>query len=104
MATSINSPTMAGIQASAIREMFPLLTRPNLVSFALGLPAPEFFPLADMRSAVSHALADPQALQYSMPSERLKRHIQQLMALRGVKCSEKQIFLTSGGQHATHLL
>jgi 2-aminoadipate transaminase len=93
------------IKGSAMREMFPLVARPNLISFALGLPAPELLPLAACRTAAMRALsADPQALQYQAPPESLKRHLQKLLVSRGVNCREDQIFLTSGAQQAIHLL
>jgi 2-aminoadipate transaminase len=111
MVTLMSPPKSSGLEQrtgvirdSALRDMLPLVMRPGLFSFALGLPAPELFPLADCRSAAAHALADSRALQYNMPSQALKRHIQRLMTLRGVNCSEDQIFLTSGAQQATHLL
>jgi 2-aminoadipate transaminase len=39
-----------------------------------------------------------------VPFQPLKKHIVELMARRGVCCSEAQIFLTSGAQHALSLL
>jgi 2-aminoadipate transaminase len=111
MVPMMSPPKVAGpeqrtkaIRSSGLRDMFTLVTRPNILSFALGLPALELFPLAECRAAATQALADPKALQYNIPSQALKRHIQGLMASRGVTCSEEQIFLTGGGQQAIHLL
>ncbi|HKC88544.1 MAG TPA: PLP-dependent aminotransferase family protein, partial [Blastocatellia bacterium] len=93
------------IQGSAMREMFTMIMNPDLLSFALGLPAPELFPLANYRDAAIRVLdTDPQALQYQVRPGPLKRHLQQLMASRGVNCREDLIFLTAGAQQATHLL
>jgi 2-aminoadipate transaminase len=93
------------IKGSALRDMLALVTRPNLISFALGLPAAELFPLEACRKAAAQVLAtDPEALQYHVPSESLKRHVRELLASRGIDCREEQIFLTSGAQQATHLL
>jgi len=93
------------IKESAMRRMFDLVTRPKLISFALGLPAPEFLPLVACRAAAAAALTgNPQSLQYQICSESLKRHLQGLLASRGVNCREDQIYLTTGGQQATHLL
>jgi 2-aminoadipate transaminase len=89
---------------SAMREMLALVTSSDLLSFALGLPAPELLPLAACRAAAGQALAAPQALQYQMSPESLKRHLRELMASRGVSCREDQIFLTTGAQQAIHLL
>ena len=41
---SIFTPAVAGMQASAIREIFKMLGVPGMISFAAGIPAPELFP------------------------------------------------------------
>ena len=35
---------MAGMKASAVREILKVTQRPEVISFAGGLPAPELFP------------------------------------------------------------
>ena len=42
---------MANIQASAIREILKVTERPDVLSFAGGLPAPELFPVEAMAAA-----------------------------------------------------
>ncbi|WP_075580697.1 aminotransferase-like domain-containing protein [Acidaminococcus massiliensis] len=39
---------MAGMQASAVREILKVTQRPEVISFAGGLPAPELFPVAEI--------------------------------------------------------
>src|SRR5262249_4058123 len=93
------------IKGSGLRDMLALVMRPNLLSFALGLPAPELLPLEACRTAAAKVLAnDPEVLQYQVPAESIKRHLQGLLASRGVKCREDQIFLTDGAQQGIHLL
>lgn len=55
-----------GAKSSAIREILKVTARPDIVSFAGGLPAPELFPLEAMRQAAARCLAEggAQALQY----------------------------------------
>lgn len=55
------------MNASAIREILKVTQQPDVISFAGGLPAPELFPLDDVRSAAEAALDKygPAALQYS---------------------------------------
>lgn len=55
-----------GMTSSAIREILKVAQRPDIVSFAGGLPAPELFPLAEMRRAAEVCLTErgAQALQY----------------------------------------
>jgi len=79
--------------------------RPGVLSFALGLPAAELFPAAEYAEAMAHVLAsDVRALQYGPQFRPLKQHVLQLMAERGVKCREEQVFLTTGAQQGVHLL
>ena len=90
---------------SALQTMLSVGTRPGTISFALGLPAPEFFPAAEYGRAAAAVLAeDPRALQYSPPCAPLQAHIAALMAQRGVACAPEQVFLTSGAQQGIGLL
>ncbi|GHF39391.1 2-aminoadipate transaminase [Deinococcus metalli] len=56
-----------GMTASAIREILKVTQQPDVISFAGGLPAPELFPLADVKAAAARVLDTygPAALQYS---------------------------------------
>jgi 2-aminoadipate transaminase len=93
------------ITRSALQDMLVASARPDILSFALGLPAPELFPAADYSEAVAQVLAsDARALQYGPPFRPLKQHVVRLMAERGVECREEQVFLTSGGQQGVNLL
>lgn len=53
--------------ASTIREILKVTQRPDIISFAGGLPAPELFPLVEVRAATGAVLDryGPAALQYS---------------------------------------
>ena len=42
---------MSAMKPSTIREMLKLSERPGVISFAGGLPAPELFPVDDIRAA-----------------------------------------------------
>ena len=90
---------------SALQTMLSVGTRPGTISFALGLPAPEFFPSEEYGRAAAAVLAeDPRALQYSPPSAPLQAHVAALMAQRGVACAPEQVFLTTGAQQGISLL
>ncbi len=93
------------MQRSVLRQMLAVVSRPGILSFAGGLPAPDLFPTADYSAALAKVLAtDPGALQYGPPFMPLKRHIVSLMAKRGVECTPEQIFLTTGAQQALDVL
>lgn len=58
---------MGKIEGSAIRELLKLTSRPEVISFAGGMPAPELFPVEEMKK-VSVAVLEEQgrvALQYT---------------------------------------
>lgn len=94
-----------GIRRSAIQEMLAIGSRPGILSFALGLPAPELFPAQECAQAAERVLIDqPDALQYSPFFQPLKKNIVRLMSERGVACTEDQVFLTAGAQQGVSLL
>lgn len=93
------------VSQSTLREILALLARPGLLSFALGMPAAELFPVEAYARAAGRVLGtEPEALQYGMPLARLRAQVVDLMARRGVACTERQVFITSGAQQAMSLL
>lgn len=97
--------SMARMAQSGLREVMSLISRPGILSLAVGLPAPELFPMDALAQATNRLLTtDPGSLQYGIPYSPLKSQIVSLMAMRGVRCTEDQVFLTSGSQQAMDLL
>lgn len=93
------------MKRSVLRQMIAVVSRPDILSFAGGLPAPELFPTAQYAQALADVLGhDQRALQYAPPYPRLKKHVVDLMAQRGVSCGEEQVFLTTGAQQALTVL
>jgi len=94
-----------GMSRSVLRQMIAVVSRPDILSFAGGLPAPELFPTSQYAEALTQVLvADAGALQYGPPFQPLKAHVVELMALRGISCSEEQVFLTTGAQQGLDVL
>src|ERR1700760_2102812 len=90
---------------SALQEMLALAARRGNLSFALGVPAPEFFPAeAFARAATDVLRVNRLALQYNPPAPHLKAQVVELMARRGVACRPEQVFLTAGAQQGLSLL
>ena len=58
---------MEVLKASEIRELLKLTEKPEVISFAGGLPAPELFPVEEMKEISKIVLDESgtQALQYS---------------------------------------
>ena len=93
------------VERSPLQEMMDLTAQPDIISFALGLPAAELFPRDHYADAVTRVLAaDNRALQYGQPCKPLKKHVQELMRKRGVTCRMSQIFLTTGAQQGLSLM
>lgn len=93
------------LDASGLREVMDLASRPGVLSFAVGLPATELFPREALAEATERAMrTNPTALQYTLPLRDLKERVVEIMALRGVRCRPEQVFLTAGAQQAMDLL
>ena len=93
---------MEEIKASEIRELLKLTSRPEVISFAGGLPAPELFPVEEMKKVSVEVLNQmgKEALQYSTTEgyDPLRKHIADRMAKQGIKAEAEEILITSGSQ------
>ncbi len=97
------SDRMSGIKASDIRELLKVAARPEIISFAGGLPAPELFPVEQMKTALC-AVMDEQgraAMQYG-PTDgylRLREQICQRVADKNnIHTDPDHVFITAGSQ------
>ena len=99
---------MRCMKPSSIREMMKMIDRADIISFAGGLPAPELFPVDDIRVAAERVLRDcgPNALQYGVTDgiPALREQIATEMAYRGVDCSAGEVMITTGSQQGLDLL
>jgi 2-aminoadipate transaminase len=93
------------VKRSQLQEMLFAAAKPGIISFAMGLPDSDLFPVEGLMKASMHVLAnDSRALQYGPPFRPLKSQIVELMAERKVVCREEQIFITTGAQQGMNLL
>ncbi|MGO4815090.1 PLP-dependent aminotransferase family protein [Cupriavidus sp. 2MCAB6] len=102
------APAMREPQGSPIRELFPYMSLPGMISFAGGYPSPASFDAGALQDAAARVMAsDPaQCLQYG-PTEgmpALRRELSALMAGRGAPLPPEQIVVTSGSQQGFELL
>jgi len=96
------------LKSSAIRELLKMSQKPDMISFAGGLPAPDVFPAARFREACQRVLDDnaKHALQYGASEgyeplrEMVARHIQRY----GIKAKTENVLITSGSQQALDLI
>ncbi len=106
MDSSLFSKHFSNPAGSPIRELFPYLSRPGMISFAGGYPSPSLFDTEGLRQASGLALATQSVFQYG-PTEGPLPLREQLAALgrsRGVAASADQIIATTGAQQAFDLL
>ncbi len=96
------------LKSSAIRELLKLTQKPEMISFAGGLPAPDVFPAKRFQEACQRVLTEnaKQALQYGASEgyeplrDMVARHIQRY----GIKAKTENVLITSGSQQALDLI
>ncbi|MDD6919623.1 MAG: PLP-dependent aminotransferase family protein [Eubacteriales bacterium] len=94
---------MDQLKGSEIRELLKLTAKPEIISFAGGLPAPELFPVKEMEEAAKAVMeeAGQAAMQYSSTEGflRLREQIAERMnAKYNIKTDPDHILMTSGSQ------
>jgi DNA-binding transcriptional MocR family regulator len=97
------------VETSAIRELFKLLGKPGIISFAGGFPDSAMFDVDGIREASNAALAQDAgaALQYGATEgfNPLREQLAQFMASKGAKdVAPEQLIVTTGSQQALDLL
>ncbi|MBC3864053.1 PLP-dependent aminotransferase family protein [Undibacterium jejuense] len=96
------------LQSSVIREILKVTMRPEVISFAGGLPSPETFPVERMKAAFDKVLSEQgkTALQYG-PTDGyapLREFIAASLSTADCKILPEQILMVSGSQQGLDLL
>jgi 2-aminoadipate transaminase len=97
---------LQGVRSSPVRDLLALTLRPEVISFAGGLPAPELFDLDGWGDAFAKATTERNNLQYG-PTEghvALRSLLAERMAAKGVPTTEADLLITTGSQQALTLL
>lgn len=97
------------VETSAIRELFKLLGKPGIISFAGGFPDSAMFDVEGIRAAVNTALQEDAgaALQYGATEgyQPLREQLAAFMASKGVTdLAPEELIVTTGSQQALDLL
>ena len=96
------------VETSAIRELFKLLGKPGIISFAGGFPDPAMFDVEGIKEASGKALTeDPgAALQYGATEGfgPLREELASFMGTKGVAVAANELIVTTGSQQALDLL
>ena len=94
--------------SSVIRELLKFTQKPEIISFAGGLPAPDVFPLEEFQRACTVVLKESgaQALQYGTTEGYLplREMIAENIARYAIEISPDNIMITSGSQQALDLI
>src|SRR6266496_4344516 len=97
-----------GVKSSAIRELLKVTQKPEIISFAGGLPAPDVFPVQRFEEACHKVLSDhgAQALQYGTTEgyQPLREMIARNIARYGIAANADNVLITSGSQQALDLI
>lgn len=99
---------MESLKLSEIREILKITQREDIISFAGGLPAPELFPVEEMKEVAVKVMEESgrEALQYSTTEgfEPLRKKISQRMNAKfKTNIAAENIIITSGSQQAIDL-
>ena len=97
------------VETSAIRELFKLLGKPGIISFAGGFPDSAMFDVEGIREASARALTEEPgaALQYGATEgyNPLREQLAAFMASKGVKSlTPDGLIVTTGSQQALDLV
>ncbi|HEX2570036.1 MAG TPA: PLP-dependent aminotransferase family protein [Polyangia bacterium] len=99
---------MSQMKTSAVREILKVAERPDILSFAGGLPAPELFPVEAIAKAHAEVFdhEGPAAMQYSTTEGYgpLREWICAHLAERGMRFTTDQVLITAGSQQGIDLV
>jgi len=106
--TSRYAQRAKGVKSSAIRELLKITQRPEIISFAGGLPASDVFPTQRFREACEKVLQEQPhlALQYGASEgyEPLREMIARHVDRYGIRVKVENVLITSGSQQALDLI
>jgi 2-aminoadipate transaminase len=96
------------VETSAIRELFKLLGKPGIISFAGGFPDPALFDVEGIAESTAYVLANNPGpvLQYGATEGfgPLREQLSKFMANKGVTVQPDGLIVTTGSQQALDLI
>ena len=102
------STNIKRMKRSAIRELLKLVNQPDVISFAGGLPAPESFPIEQLKEIVQDVLTDDGAtvLQYGATEgdPLLREQLVKMYVESGHKVTVDNLIITTASQQALDLI
>ncbi|MDP3176306.1 MAG: PLP-dependent aminotransferase family protein [Spirochaetaceae bacterium] len=105
---ALYSKNASNMKKSVIRELLKLTQQPDIISFAGGLPAPEVFPVEDLRAAADRVFTKHAkvALQYGTTEgdNELKARLIEFEEKQGVKLAPDELLIVSASQQALDMV
>ncbi len=105
---SLFSKAAGRMKRSAIRELLKLVQKPDIISFAGGLPAPESFPIEDLKVIINDMMnkEGEVALQYGATEGDLllRKLLVERYQKQGLKLELDNLIITTASQQALDLL
>jgi DNA-binding transcriptional MocR family regulator len=102
------SPSARNLKPSFIRSMLKGSSQPGVINFAGGLPAPELFPVEELKEVCSRVLDEHGrlSLQYSLSSgvELMRELLSERISTDRYQCIPDEIQITSGAQQALDMV
>jgi 2-aminoadipate transaminase len=102
------SKNAKNMKKSEIRELLKLTQKPDMISFAGGLPDPETFPVEDLKEAADNVFAKyaDKALQYGTTEgdNDLKTQIIHYESRNGIRIEPDNLLITSASQQALDMI
>ena len=100
---------LQNVETSAIRELFKLLGKPGIISFAGGFPDPALFDVDGIRQSTQAVLGGEGAgavLQYGATEgwQPLRERLSAFMAAKGATVAPDGLIVTTGSQQALDLI
>ncbi len=96
------------MKRSAIREILKLTQKPDMISFAGGLPSPESFPIEDVKKIAAEVLEEEGAAALQYGTTEGDRKLRKLLTERhngeGLDITPDNIMITSGSQQGLDLI
>lgn len=95
-----------GLLASEVRALFAVAARPEVVSLAGGMPAPDAVPAKVLARILGEVATEPGVLQYAtgQGDPVLREQLLAVMDVEGITADPRDIVITTGAQQALDLV
>jgi 2-aminoadipate transaminase len=102
------SETAKVIRSSEIRDLLKIVSKPEIISFAGGMPDPNMFPKEELAEITRDVSLNRTKLAYQYgPTEgipELRRQVAEEEGKRGIEATPEQVLILSGSQQALDLV